>query len=153
VGEQEKPWQVTGLHHVAFAHRGDDAPRLLGELLGLASVHQESGDGFVERMLPAGTGYLQLLEAAGPGVVTDFVQRRGPGLHHVAFEVTGLDAAVADLRSRGVRLVDPAPRPGGMGSRIAFIHPSACPGLLIELVEPVSGRAGSNVDQTGRSSR
>jgi methylmalonyl-CoA/ethylmalonyl-CoA epimerase len=145
-----RPWRVIGLHHVGFAHDGDQ-PRLLGDLLGLDVVHQESADGFIERMLPAGKAYLQLLEATGPGYIEDFLRQRGrPGLHHVAFQVTDLDAAVADLRDRGVPLVDPAPRPGGMATRIAFIHPSACPGLLIELVEPIpGGLAGSHGPATG----
>jgi methylmalonyl-CoA/ethylmalonyl-CoA epimerase len=152
VAERDRAWRVVGLHHVAFAHRGADPPRLLGELLGLSVTHQESGTGFVERMIPAGGAYLQLLEATGSGVVADFVQRRGPGLHHVALEVSDLDQAVSDLRGRGVRMVDEAPRPGGMGTRIAFIHPSACPGLLIELVESPGRREGTNAAMTGRSS-
>ena len=100
----------------------------------MASMFREPG--FTERMLPAGEGYLQLLEATGPGVVQRFTGQRGAGLHHVAFAVSSLDAAVADLRARGVRLAGEAPRPGGGGSRIAFIHPAAAHGLLIELVEP-----------------
>jgi methylmalonyl-CoA epimerase len=131
-----KTWQVIRLHHVAFAHSGSGSQDLIAEVLGLACEHEEAGPGFVERMLPAGDSYLQLLQAAGPGTVERFVQRRGPGLHHVAFEVSDLDEAVADLRGRGVRLIDGSPRPGGMGTRIAFIHPSAIPGLLVELVEP-----------------
>jgi methylmalonyl-CoA/ethylmalonyl-CoA epimerase len=131
---------VTRLHHVAFAHHGDDAARLLEDMLGLPCAHQERAAGFVERMLPAGDAYLQLLEATGPGVVERFLERRGPGLHHVAFEVSDLDEALSDLAGRGVRLVDEVPRPGGMGTRIAFIHPATPPGLLIELVE--SPRAG-----------
>jgi methylmalonyl-CoA/ethylmalonyl-CoA epimerase len=147
----KRPWRVIGLHHVGFAHHGADQPRLLGDLLGLPVEHQESADGFVERMLPVGEAYMQLLEATGPGYIDDFLRQRGrPGLHHVAFQVTDLDAAVQDLRGRGVRLVDPAPRPGGMSTRIAFIHPSACPGLLIELVEPIpGGSTGTNGPATG----
>lgn len=129
-------WRVTSLHHVAFAHTGSAVPGLLSSLLGLPCSHEEVMDGFTERMLPAGEASLQLLEATGPGAVGRFLSRRGPGLHHVAFAVTDIDAAVADLRGRGIRLVDDTPRPGGMGTRIAFIHPAACPGLLIELVEP-----------------
>jgi methylmalonyl-CoA/ethylmalonyl-CoA epimerase len=135
VAEQDRTWQVIRLHHVAFAHFGREAPRLLGELLGLPCAHEETADGFVERMLPVGDAYVQLLEATGPGVVERFLGRRGPGLHHVAFEVSDLGEAVSDLRDRGVRMVDEAPRPGGMGTRIAFVHPDAFPGLLIELVE------------------
>jgi methylmalonyl-CoA/ethylmalonyl-CoA epimerase len=133
---QERAWQVIRVHHVAFAHEGGgDTPRLLSELLGLPCGHEEPADGFVERMLPAGNAYVQLLEATGPGVVESFLERRGPGLHHIAFEVSDLGRAVADLRGRGIRLVDGAPRPGGMGTRIAFVHPTVVPGLLIELVE------------------
>jgi methylmalonyl-CoA epimerase len=135
VAEHERTWRVIRLHHVAFAHSGSEAPRMFSELLGLPCAHEEAATGFTERMLPAGDGYVQFLEATGPGVVERFLGQRGPGLHHVAFEVSDLGEAVSDLRGRGVRLVDEAPRPGGMGTRIAFVHPAAFPGLLIELVE------------------
>ena len=127
-------WRVTRLHHVAFAHRADDTPRLFADLLGLQCAGEEPAEGFVERMLPIGESHLQLLEATGPGVVGGFLERRGPGLHHIALEVSDLDEAVADLLRREVRMVDEAPRPGGMGTTIAFIHPSAMGGLLVELV-------------------
>jgi hypothetical protein len=61
----DRTWRVTGLHHVAFAHTGDGAPRLTGDLLGLAWTHEEHAAGFAARMLPAGDSYLQLLEATG----------------------------------------------------------------------------------------
>jgi methylmalonyl-CoA/ethylmalonyl-CoA epimerase len=129
--------RVEGVHHVAFAH--DAASPVLDafrDLLGLEVAHVEPGAVFIERMLPTGEGcHVQLLEARGPGVVEKFIERRGPGLHHVAFAVTGLDDLLTELRERGVRLVDETPRPGGMGTRVAFIHPSAFGGLLVELVE------------------
>src|SRR5215468_8431841 len=120
-----RAWRVIRLHHVAFAHWGDDAAGVLTGLLGLPCVHEEAAEGFIER----------------------FLSRRGPGLHHVAFEVSDIDEAVADLRSRGVRMVDETPRPGGMGTRIAFVHPAACPGLLLELVESPAARAAGTDDQ------
>jgi methylmalonyl-CoA/ethylmalonyl-CoA epimerase len=135
VQEPDRTWRIIGLHHVAFAHEGGEAPRRLGELLGLSCAHEETAIGFVERMLPAGNAYVQLLEATGPGVVERFIGRRGPGLHHVAFEVSDIGVAVSDLRGRGIRLAGEAPRPGGMGTQVAFIHPAEFPGLLIELVE------------------
>jgi methylmalonyl-CoA/ethylmalonyl-CoA epimerase len=145
-------WRVTGLHHVAFAHDGDEAPSVLGRLLGLSCAHFESADGFVERMLPVGNAYLQLLEATGPGVIERFIGRRGAGLHHIALEVSDLDEAVSDLRGRGVRMVGGAPRPGGMGTRIAFVHPASCQGLLLELVETSpAGPAGTRDLRAGRS--
>jgi methylmalonyl-CoA epimerase len=150
----ERAWRVTGLHHVAFAHdgAGADVPGALGDLLGLSCTHLESAAGFTERMLPVGNGYLQLLEATGPGIISSFIERRGAGLHHVAFEVPDLDEAVSDLHGRGVRMVDDAPRPGGMGTRIAFVHPSSCHGLLLELVESSpAGLAGTRNLRAGRS--
>lgn len=151
MGEPVRAWRVTRLHHVAFAHRGDDAPRLLAELLGLPCVTEERAEGFVERMLSAGDSYVQLLEATGPGLVGRFLDRRGPGLHHIALEVPGLDEAVADLLARGVRMVDETPRPGAMGTRIAFVHPAASGGLLIELVEPAPvGMLGAEDQIAGR---
>ena len=131
---------------------GTGLPAVLTGLLGLPCVHEEAAAGFIERMIPAGEAYLQLLEATGPGVIKRFLGRRGPGLHHAAFEVSDIDAAVADLRSRGVRMVDETPRPGGMGTRIAFVHPAACPGLLLELVEsPAAGTTGTDDQMVERS--
>jgi methylmalonyl-CoA/ethylmalonyl-CoA epimerase len=154
VTDAPRAWQVTGLHHVAFAHDGDGTPSLLGDLLGVSCAHMESADGFVERMLPVGNAYLQLLEATGPGVIERFIERRGAGLHHVALEVSGLDEAVSDLRGRGVRMVDEAPRPGGMGTRIAFVHPASCDGLLLELVESSpAGLAGTRDPRDPRAGR
>jgi hypothetical protein len=67
-------------------------------------------------------------------------------------EVSDIDEAVSDLRRRGVRMVDETPRPGGMGTRIAFVHPASCQGLLLELVEPSgAGPSGAQVPVTWRS--
>ena len=128
-------WHVTSLHHVAIAH-GDDpvCEDAMTMFLG-APTHTEHGPGFLERMYPAGGAYVQTLEAEGDGLVQRFLDRRGPGLHHVAFAVDAIDAALADLDARGVSLIDREARPGGMGTRIAFLHPSATGGVLVELVE------------------
>lgn len=136
-----RQWRVLGLHHVAFV-RGDD-PAAEGALCDFLGVepHVEDGSGFTERMYGVGDAFVQTLEATGPGVVQTFLDKRGPGLHHVAFTVDALTPALEDLRARGVRLVDEAPRPGGMGSRIAFVHPSAFGGMLVELVEPGTERS------------
>lgn len=143
----QSPIEMTGriplrIHHVAFAHSSDTAPedRLAG-LLGMEVCHREVVDGFVERMLPVGESYVQTLEATGPGVVEKFVGKRGNALHHIAFEVEDLGAYLYELRNRGVRLVDEQPRSGGMGTMIAFVHPSEFHGLLIELVEVPSEAA------------
>jgi methylmalonyl-CoA/ethylmalonyl-CoA epimerase len=132
-------WRVTGLHHVAVAG-GEDrtGEELFASLLG-EPVHTEQGEGFTERMYDAGGPFLQTLEAGNEGVVRRFLDKRGPGLHHVAFLVDRLDDALADLDERGVPLIDREPRSGGMGTRVAFLHPSAAGGVLIELVEDPEG--------------
>ncbi|MGH2596234.1 MAG: VOC family protein [Actinomycetota bacterium] len=131
----DSAWKITGLHHVAFAHGDDPASEeALCRLIGI-EPHEETGPGFVERMYGVGDAYIQTLEATGDGVVQRFLDKRGPGLHHVAFAVDDLEAALEDLRGQGVRLVDEHPRPGGMGTRVAFVHPSGFGGLLVELVE------------------
>jgi len=128
-------WNVTGVHHIAFAH-GDD-PTCEDALAALLRCEPsvETAPGFVERMYPVGDAYVQTLEPTGEGVVASFVDKRGPALHHVAFSVDAIDAAVADLRAAGTRLIDERPRAGGLATRIAFIHPSVFGGLLVELVE------------------
>jgi methylmalonyl-CoA/ethylmalonyl-CoA epimerase len=134
-------WRVTGLHHVAVA-AGEDrtGEDLFASFLG-EPFHTEQGDGFTERMYDAGGPFLQTLEAGDDGVVRRFLDKRGPGLHHVAFAVDRLDDALADLDARGVALIDRSARPGGMGTRVAFLHPSAAGGVLVELVEDTEGDA------------
>jgi methylmalonyl-CoA/ethylmalonyl-CoA epimerase len=128
-------WRVTGIHHVAFAHADPSVPEQLAATLGLECVDTETAPGFTERMLAAGDDRLQLLEATGDGVIQRFVERRGAALHHIAFSVDDLDAALVALHDSGTRLVDEHARDGGGGTRIAFVHPSACAGLLVELVD------------------
>ena len=79
---------------------------------------------------------LELLEpTADDSPIAKYVARRGPGMHHVALRVEDIRAALAELKARGVRLIDEAPRPGAHGSSVAFIHPSSTHGVLVELVE------------------
>ena len=89
------------------------------------------------RFLHMGPSSLEVLEATSPeSAIAKFVERRGPGLHHVALRVEDIDAALAYLADRGVRLIDTVARPGAEGARVAFIHPSAAHGVLVELKEP-----------------
>lgn len=131
------------IHHVAFAESGDAvALQAFTTLLGLEVAHSEDAPGFVERMLPIGECSLQSLAATGHGIIERFVDRRGPGLHHIAFEVEDLGAELARLRAAGAELIDDAPRPGGMGTMIAFVHPRTFGGILVELVESAPAAAG-----------
>jgi methylmalonyl-CoA epimerase len=86
--------------------------------------------------IPVGQSSLELLEATAPdSAIAKFVDKRGPGIHHITLRVDDIRAALAQLKARGVRLVDEEPRPGAEGALVAFIHPSAAHGVLVELKE------------------
>lgn len=105
---------------------------------GLQVEHRERVDdqGVEEAMLPLGHSYLQLLGATGPETtVGKFLERRGEGLHHIAYEVDDLEGALAELKAKDVPLIDEAPRRGGRGHLVAFIHPKGNHGLLVELIQ------------------
>ena len=84
--------------------------------------------------VPVGESKLELLEATAPeSPIARYVDKRGPGLHHITLRVEDIHAAVAHLKARGARLIDQEPRPGAEGSLIAFVHPAAAHGVLVEL--------------------
>ena len=86
--------------------------------------------------VPLGQSAVELLEATAPeSPIAKFLGTRGPGLHHITLRVEDIRAALAQLTARGVRLIDEAPRPGAHGSLVAFVHPSAAHGVLVELVQ------------------
>ena len=100
-------------------------------------VHRETviEQGVEAVLLDVGENHVELLRPlADDTPVGRFLARRGPGLHHVAYQVDEIEATLAQLRARGVRLIDEAPRIGIRGSRVAFLHPSASGGVLTELV-------------------
>ena len=83
---------------------------------------------------------LELLEPTDPSsTVAAFLEKRGEGLHHVAYTVEGIEARIAELKQAGVRMIDDAPRPGAHHMRIAFVHPKSTFGVLTELCEPAKG--------------
>ena len=84
--------------------------------------------------IPAGDSALELLEAtSADSPIARYVEKRGPGIHHITLRVDDIAAALAQLKARGVRLIDESPRPGAHGSLVAFVHPSSAHGVLIEL--------------------
>jgi len=133
------PFRVLRLDHVGVAARSrDEAAALFENLLGLKKTHEERvlEQGVDTVFYPAGETKLEvLLDTGTGGPIGRFIEKHGTGLHHIAFEVDDLAAALKDLKSRGVRLIDQAPRKGVEHSRIAFIHPKATMDLLVELVE------------------
>jgi methylmalonyl-CoA/ethylmalonyl-CoA epimerase len=103
--------------------------------LGPAPVKELPDQGVRACLLPVGKSRLELIEPTDPhGAVARFIERRGEGLHHVAFEVENISESLARLQARGVELVDTKPRAGLTGT-IAFLHPRATRGVLVELVQ------------------
>ena len=106
------------------------------DLLDLPEVPLDDADGARIAGLQAGESLVELLEAASPdSPIGKFVAKRGPGIHHICFAVDDLDGTLERCRRMGVRLIDETPRLGAEGKRIAFLHPAATAGVLVELTE------------------
>ena len=133
------------IDHVGVAVEDLDAAIALHErAYGLALAHREvvEEQGVEAVLLDVGENHVELLSPLGEDTpVGKFLAKRGPGLHHVAYQVTDIDAALAGLREAGVRMIDEQPRTGIRSSRVAFLHPSASGGVLTELVEPAEVHA------------
>lgn len=130
---------LINLDHVGVAVRDlDEALAEYRRQYNVSPVHREvvESQGVEEAMIALGGSHIQLLAPlADDTPVGRFIEARGEGLHHVAYAVADIEAALEHLRAEGVRLVDEEPRIGGGGHRIAFVHPRALAGTLIELVE------------------
>jgi len=95
--------------------------------------------------VPVGEPRLELLEATAPeSPIAKYIEKRGPGLHHITLRVENIEAALAQLKARGAKLIDEQPRPGAEGSLIAFVHPSATAGVLVELKQSLNKSATLN---------
>ena len=117
----------------------DRAIALYEGTFGMPLVHREKVEeqGVEAVLLDVGDGHIELLSPLGPDtVVGKFVERRGEGLHHVAYRVDDIDTALVNLKEVGVELIDSEARVGIRGSRVAFLHPKSTGGVLTELVEP-----------------
>lgn len=131
--------KAYNLDHVGIAvHDLDAALADYRQRYGVEPLHREVVDtqGVEEALLPVGGSFIQLLQPLGPDTpVGRFLAKRGEGLHHLALAVLDIEAALRHLAESGARLIDHAPRPGGRGAKIAFVHPADLSGTLIELVE------------------
>ncbi len=129
--------RATRIAHIGIAVRAlDEILPFYRDLLGLPDVPLDDADGAHIAGLAAGDTLVELLEAQHPeSPIGKFVAKRGPGIHHICFAVDDLDATLARCRAAGVRLIDETPRLGAEGKRIAFLHPSATAGVLVELSE------------------
>jgi methylmalonyl-CoA epimerase len=130
---------LTELDHVGIAVTDlETAVDEYRRLLGIEPVHRErvEDQGVEEVLFAAGSSFIQLLGALSPDTpVGRALATRGPGFHHIAYRVEDVAEALAHLRAEGARLIDEAPRAGSRNTSIAFVHPSAMGGVLVELVQ------------------
>jgi methylmalonyl-CoA epimerase len=115
---------------------------LYSERFGMPLAHRETVEeqGVEAVLLDVGDCHVELLRPLGPQTaVGKFLDRKGPGLHHVAYRVDDIDAALARLKAEGIELIDQEPRTGIRNSRVAFVHPRATGSVLTEIVEPAEG--------------
>ena len=130
--------QARGIHHLGVAVEDlDSALETYERLFGAEVEHQATVDdqGVRAASLRIGDGRVELLEALGEDTpVGRFLAKRGPGMHHVAYEVSDLRATLAELTSAGAELIDVEPRSGLFGLEVAFVHPDSVHGVLSEVV-------------------
>lgn len=130
---------IQKIHHLAIAVKDlEDALRFYRDTLGLPVDEQaiREDQGVKAALLTIGESEIELLEALGPDTpVGRFLERRGEGIHHICLQTDDIDKELADLRAKGVELIDQEPRPGLVG-RICFLHPRSTKGVLVELAQP-----------------
>jgi len=127
------------IDHIGIATRQlDEGLAVWRDALGMKvdSTEEINDQGVRVAMLALGDSHVELLEALSPdSSVGKFIAKRGPGIHHIAVEVEDINASLADLKSKGARLIDEKPRAGAGGCLIAFVHPATTNGVLLELVQ------------------
>ena len=133
----------TRVDHIGVAVEDlDDALALYERDYAMTLVHREvvSEQGVEAVLLDVGENHVELLAPLSPETpVGRFLAKRGPGMHHVAYQVQDIEATLASLREAGLRLIDEQPRVGIRDSRVAFLHPKSSGGVLTEIVQPAKG--------------
>ena len=131
--------KCLNVDHIGIAVNNiEEAAKFYEEILGIKSTGlEEVAEQKVKvKFLPCGDCEVELLEGTQPdSPVSSFIEKKGEGIHHLAIRVDDIDAALAELKEKGVRLIDENPRYGAGGARIAFVHPKATNGVLFELCE------------------
>ena len=131
--------KILKIDHLGIAVNGiDEGKTFWSDIMGLdfagseTVAEQKVTTGF----LPVGDSEVELLESTAPdGPIAKYLEKKGPGIQHVAFRVENIEDALAELKAKGVRLIDEKPRIGAGGAKIAFLHPKATYGVLVELCE------------------
>ncbi len=131
--------KILKIDHLGIAVNSiDEGKKFWSDILGLAFEGAETvaEQKVITAFFPVSESEVELLESTAPdGPVAKYIEKKGPGIQHVAFRVDDIDAALAELKEKGVKLIDQEPRIGAGGARIAFLHPKATGGVLVELCE------------------
>lgn len=133
--------KVKRIAHLGVAVQDlDAAVKFFTQGLPLEITHTEEYEGMKIGFIPVGDSSIELLQdVSGSSPIGKYLAKNGEGIHHIAFEVDDIYQAVAELKERGVRLIDETPRLGAHGMTIAFMHPKGTHGILMELVQPAEG--------------
>jgi methylmalonyl-CoA/ethylmalonyl-CoA epimerase len=128
------------IDHIGVATEDlDEAIALYRDTLGMPVAHRETveSQGVEAVLLDVGEGHVELLRPLGPDTpVGKYLEKKGPGLHHVAYAVDDIEGVLDNLKEAGIELIDSEPRVGIRDSRVAFVHPRSTGGVLTEIVEP-----------------
>ena len=130
------------ISHLGLAVPSVDGGGAVWELLGLVETHREevASQKVITSFRPVGESSLELLEPTSPeSPIAKFLEKRGPGIHHVCLEVPDVAATLETLKAAGIRLINESPFEGAHGCLVAFVHPAATGGVLLELSQPGSG--------------
>lgn len=132
--------KIKRIAHLGVAVKDlDSALEFFTQGLPLEMTHTEDYQGMKIGFLPVGDSSIELLQdVSGSSAIRKYVDKNGEGIHHIAFEVDDIHQAVAELKEKGVRLIDETPREGAHGMTIAFMHPKASHSILMELVQPTA---------------
>ncbi|TWH48194.1 methylmalonyl-CoA epimerase [Sporomusa sp. KB1] len=138
-GVNARKFQVLRVDHIGIAVKNmEQAKKFYTDVLGMAAMGEEVIEQQKVKVcfIPCGDSEVELLESTSPdGPVAKFIEKNGEGIQHLALRVDNLEAALTDLKEQGVRLIDETPRYGAGGASIAFVHPKATGGILLELSE------------------
>jgi len=135
-------FKIVKIDHVAVAVNDiDEALAKYKAAFGLTEKERETvaSQKTEAALLPIGDSNIELIAPRGNDGLARFLEKKGPGLHHIAVEVEGIENALLTLKALGIPLIDETPRKGARGHKVAFVHPKATGGVLIELVEPDHG--------------
>jgi methylmalonyl-CoA/ethylmalonyl-CoA epimerase len=146
----QRTLKIRKIDHIAVCVADiDEAAARWREVLGVEVAEREvvESQKTEAALLPVGDTSIELISPRGNDGLTRFLEKRGPGLHHIAVEVEGIEQAIALLEGLGVAMIDRTPRRGARGHKVAFVHPRATGGVLVELVEPGPATPATALDK------